>query len=179
LPFCQPWRVVTPTTTEPMVMTALGDEPTVAAVKSPIPLPQPASTAAESIVIALLVGGLAARGGWLVIGAWVLGRIRREATPLAPLPEAIARAQQRVGATAAMYVSARIAGPVTFGLRQPVVVFPPGVASMEGSISAEHGLGTMKTREALAYKSGVEVSALRAIRAALDPKRIMNPRVLF
>jgi len=53
------------------------------------------------------------------------------------------------------------------------------VASMEGSISAEHGLGTMKTREALAYKSGVEVSALRAIRAALDPKRIMNPRVLF
>jgi TonB family protein len=134
LPFCQPWRVVTPTTTEPMVMTALGDEPTVAAVKSPIPLPQPASTAAESIVIALLVGGLAARGGWLVIGAWVLGRIRREATPLAPLPEAIARAQQRVGATAAMYVSARIAGPVTFGLRQPVVVFPPGVASMEGSV---------------------------------------------
>ena len=45
LPFCQPWRVVTPPTTEPMVMTALGDEPTVAAVKSPIPLPQPASTA--------------------------------------------------------------------------------------------------------------------------------------
>ena len=53
------------------------------------------------------------------------------------------------------------------------------VASLGGSISAEHGLGTMKTAEALAYKSPVEVAALRAVRAALDPKRIMNPRVLF
>jgi FAD/FMN-containing dehydrogenase len=40
-------------------------------------------------------------------------------------------------------------------------------------------LGTMKTAEALQYKSAVEVAALRAVRAALDPKRIMNPRVLF
>ncbi|HUZ11418.1 MAG TPA: FAD-binding oxidoreductase [Caulobacteraceae bacterium] len=53
------------------------------------------------------------------------------------------------------------------------------VASLEGSISAEHGLGTMKTAEALAYKAPAEVLALRAIRAALDPGRIMNPRVLF
>ena len=53
------------------------------------------------------------------------------------------------------------------------------VASLGGSISAEHGLGAMKTAEALRYKSPVEVAAMRAIRAALDPKRIMNPRVLF
>jgi FAD/FMN-containing dehydrogenase len=53
------------------------------------------------------------------------------------------------------------------------------VASLGGSISAEHGLGTMKTAEALRYKSPAEVAALRAIRAAMDPKRIMNPRVLF
>ena len=53
------------------------------------------------------------------------------------------------------------------------------VASLEGSISAEHGLGSMKTAEALLYKSPVEVAALRAVRAALDPGRIMNPRVLF
>jgi FAD/FMN-containing dehydrogenase len=53
------------------------------------------------------------------------------------------------------------------------------VASMNGSISAEHGLGAMKSVEALRYKSAVEVEALRAIRAALDPQRIMNPRVLF
>ena len=53
------------------------------------------------------------------------------------------------------------------------------VAAMGGSISAEHGLGTMKTAEALRYKAPAEVAAQRAIRAALDPKRIMNPRVLF
>ena len=53
------------------------------------------------------------------------------------------------------------------------------IAKMEGSISAEHGLGTMKSAEALLYKSPVEIEAMRAIRAALDPKRIMNPRVLF
>jgi FAD/FMN-containing dehydrogenase len=49
----------------------------------------------------------------------------------------------------------------------------------EGSISAEHGLGTMKSAEALRYKQPAEVAALRAVRAALDPRRIMNPRVLF
>jgi FAD/FMN-containing dehydrogenase len=37
----------------------------------------------------------------------------------------------------------------------------------------------MKSVEALGYKSVVEVEALRAVRAALDPQRIMNPRVLF
>ena len=53
------------------------------------------------------------------------------------------------------------------------------VASLGGSISAEHGLGSMKTEEARRYKSPVEIEALVAIRKALDPKRIMNPRVLF
>ncbi len=53
------------------------------------------------------------------------------------------------------------------------------IADMGGSISAEHGLGSMKTETALRYKAPAEVAALRAIRAALDPRRIMNPRVLF
>jgi FAD/FMN-containing dehydrogenase len=53
------------------------------------------------------------------------------------------------------------------------------VARMGGSISAEHGLGSMKTEEARRYKSPVEIEAMQAIRKALDPKRIMNPRVLF
>jgi FAD/FMN-containing dehydrogenase len=53
------------------------------------------------------------------------------------------------------------------------------VADLGGSISAEHGLGVMKSQDALRYKSPAEVQAMRAIRAALDPQRIMNPRVLF
>ncbi|MBS0295503.1 MAG: FAD-binding oxidoreductase [Proteobacteria bacterium] len=53
------------------------------------------------------------------------------------------------------------------------------VARYDGSISAEHGLGRMKSQEALRYKSDVQVEAMRAIRDALDPKRIMNPGVFF
>ena len=53
------------------------------------------------------------------------------------------------------------------------------VARLEGSISAEHGLGSMKTAEGARYKSDTELTAQRAIRHALDPKRILNPRVLF
>jgi FAD/FMN-containing dehydrogenase len=53
------------------------------------------------------------------------------------------------------------------------------VAKLGGSISAEHGLGAMKTAEGARYKSQVELEAQRAIRQALDPKRILNPRVLF
>jgi len=53
------------------------------------------------------------------------------------------------------------------------------VNAYEGSISAEHGLGRMKTEEALLYKDPVAVRAMQALRLALDPKRIMNPHVLF
>jgi FAD/FMN-containing dehydrogenase len=53
------------------------------------------------------------------------------------------------------------------------------VADLGGSISAEHGLGAMKTEEARRYKSPVEIETMVAIRKALDPRRIMNPRVLF
>ena len=51
--------------------------------------------------------------------------------------------------------------------------------ALGGSISAEHGLGVMKSADALRYKQPAQVDAMRAIRAGLDPGRIMNPRVLF
>ena len=53
------------------------------------------------------------------------------------------------------------------------------VARYDGSISAEHGLGRLKTDEARRYKSPVEIRTMQAVRAALDPHRIMNPGVLF
>jgi TonB family protein len=39
-----------------------------------------------------------------------------------------------VGVSAALCVSPRVAGPLTFGLRDPVVVFPPAIASLEPSV---------------------------------------------
>jgi FAD/FMN-containing dehydrogenase len=51
------------------------------------------------------------------------------------------------------------------------------VARYDSSISAEHGLGRLKTDEARRYKS--PLIRIRAVRAAIDPHRIMNPAVLF
>lgn len=53
------------------------------------------------------------------------------------------------------------------------------VATYNGSISAEHGLGRLKTEEARRYKSPLEIETMAAIRRAIDPQRIMNPGVLF
>ncbi|MEC8457560.1 MAG: FAD-linked oxidase C-terminal domain-containing protein, partial [Pseudomonadota bacterium] len=49
----------------------------------------------------------------------------------------------------------------------------------DGSISAEHGLGRLKTEEVKRYKSPLEIETMAAIRRAIDPQRIMNPSVLF
>ncbi|MDP7983043.1 MAG: FAD-linked oxidase C-terminal domain-containing protein, partial [Conexivisphaerales archaeon] len=42
-----------------------------------------------------------------------------------------------------------------------------------GSVSAEHGIGLEK-RELLAEEAGAWLDAMRALKAALDPKGIMN-----
>lgn len=49
------------------------------------------------------------------------------------------------------------------------------VASLGGSISAEHGLGQLKREEIRRYKSPVELNAMAAIKRALDPLGLMNP----
>jgi FAD/FMN-containing dehydrogenase len=49
------------------------------------------------------------------------------------------------------------------------------VVEIDGSISAEHGIGRMK-RDALRHlKSAVEIDMMRAVKKALDPNGIMNP----
>ena len=49
------------------------------------------------------------------------------------------------------------------------------VSSLDGSISAEHGLGVLKREEIKHYKSEVELDLMRAIKATLDPHGLMNP----
>jgi FAD/FMN-containing dehydrogenase len=49
------------------------------------------------------------------------------------------------------------------------------VASLGGSISAEHGLGQLKRGEVLRYKSAVEMELMRRLKGALDPRGLMNP----
>lgn len=47
--------------------------------------------------------------------------------------------------------------------------------SMNGSFSAEHGIGCLKRDELQRYRSSVEVDVMRAIKHALDPQGLMNP----
>ena len=49
------------------------------------------------------------------------------------------------------------------------------VAAHGGSISAEHGIGTLKREELTHYKSPVALAMMRAIKQALDPRGTMNP----
>jgi FAD/FMN-containing dehydrogenase len=49
------------------------------------------------------------------------------------------------------------------------------VHELGGSISAEHGLGQLKRKEVLRYKSAVEMDMMRAVKQALDPHGLMNP----
>jgi len=53
------------------------------------------------------------------------------------------------------------------------------VAGMGGSISAEHGIGQMKRADLVRYKSPLELALMRKIKAALDPKGILNPGKLL
>jgi FAD/FMN-containing dehydrogenase len=49
------------------------------------------------------------------------------------------------------------------------------VDALDGSISAEHGLGQLKRETILRHKSAIEIDLMRALKRALDPEGIMNP----
>ncbi|WP_326533385.1 FAD-binding oxidoreductase [Pseudorhodoferax sp.] len=62
--------------------------------------------------------------------------------------------------------------------RVNTVVFD-SVKAFDGSISAEHGVGSLKQHKLPHYKSPVALKLMRAIKGALDPENRMNPgRVL-
>lgn len=48
-----------------------------------------------------------------------------------------------------------------------------------GAISAEHGIGVFRKGELARFKDPAALATMRAVKRALDPKGIMNPRVLF
>jgi FAD/FMN-containing dehydrogenase len=58
----------------------------------------------------------------------------------------------------------------------PVSSLVDGIAHrMGGSISAEHGIGVAKRKDLAEYKSPVELSLMRQVKQALDPKGLLNP----
>jgi FAD/FMN-containing dehydrogenase len=53
------------------------------------------------------------------------------------------------------------------------------VAEFHGSISAEHGIGTLKAAELQRLGNPAKLAAMRAVKQALDPQALMNPGKLF
>lgn len=51
--------------------------------------------------------------------------------------------------------------------------------SMRGSISAEHGIGRLKSDDLVLYKPAIEIDLMHRIKKALDPDGIMNPGKLL
>lgn len=49
------------------------------------------------------------------------------------------------------------------------------VDDLGGSFSAEHGVGVLKKEQLRRYRGGAELSLMRAMKAALDPKNTLNP----
>jgi D-lactate dehydrogenase (cytochrome) len=49
------------------------------------------------------------------------------------------------------------------------------VVGMNGSISAEHGIGLLKVEEMKHYKDAVELGLMRLLKRAIDPANLMNP----
>ncbi|KUF08768.1 FAD-binding oxidoreductase [Pseudoponticoccus marisrubri] len=49
------------------------------------------------------------------------------------------------------------------------------VHALGGSVSAEHGVGRLKVEDLERYGDPAKLAAMRAIKAALDPRGIMNP----
>ena len=113
--------------------------------------------------------------------------------PLAALPEFIARADAAVRALGEVRINCfghvgdgnlhYNVFPAAGRVRADYEALRPRVTrtvhdlvdALGGSVSAEHGVGRLKTADLVRYVDPAAVAAMRAIKAALDPVGILNP----
>ena len=79
---------------------------------------------------ALLVTGILLRLIWLGVGFCRIYRLRRRTTAL-PLPLHLQALEKEVGVSADYRMSGEVAGPVTFGWLQPVIILPESFVQLE------------------------------------------------
>jgi TonB family protein len=146
LPLLQPWRPAAPPPASidlsqlpPVGLAAGGAFGSAASPSGAIGQPTAFVRAYDSLrlfpwsrsAVVLLVGGGLLRLAWLGLGLISLARLRRRSFPVDPELQSIQEAERAVGARASFRAAPRVARPVTFGLRRPVVLVPPGFASLE------------------------------------------------
>ncbi len=84
----------------------------------------------DAAILLLAGAGIVARSLWLMLGFWTLRRYRRTSTAFNPLPPAVAEVQRHLSIPAEFRCSEKIQGPITFGLRRPLVLLPVAYLEM-------------------------------------------------
>jgi FAD/FMN-containing dehydrogenase len=51
--------------------------------------------------------------------------------------------------------------------------------ALNGSISAEHGIGKMHTERLVRFKPALDLQLMKGIKSVFDPKNLMNPGTIF
>ena len=133
LPLLQPWR-------RSVVAEAPAASPAAAVVAAPA-APGPAAPpwprfGLMDALAAMLAAGVLARAGWFALGMFRLARLRRAACELDPVPAPVERLRRELAVYPELRVSGEVAGPVTFGYRNPVVLFPPSFPDLEPDVQA-------------------------------------------
>src|SRR5436309_533805 len=112
--------------------------------------------------------------------------------PVSKTPELIERAGAALGSAfpgVRLYVFGHVGdgnlhynvGPEALIAQREAVnrIVYDAVASLGGSISAEHGLGQLKRDEIRRHKDPLELELMRALKQTLDPRGLMNPGKLL
>ena len=132
LPLIQPWAVrpapapaaATMETAAPVATEAGGATPAELRAPGRAIISVPARWSSPVVLAGVLSAGVLLRLGWLGLGLFTLGRLRRSARPFEPRPASIERAVSLAGTDAEFLVSDTCTRPVTCGIRRPIVIVP-------------------------------------------------------
>lgn len=145
LPLVQPWQ------REVMVVPSTPPQAVAVTPAAPGPEPAPAPRwSAGDAAAAALAAGLLLRAAWFGLGLLRLARYRRGARPLDPVPAPVAALQRQLCVFPEIRLSGDVAGPVTFGFRDPVVLFPERFTELDPEVQAAvacHELLHVKRRD--------------------------------
>lgn len=123
LPIVQPWKHRAAAGAEEITSTSVPIAATRAPAHTRLAWPE--------TVFLFLVVTTALRLVWLALGFARLKAYRRDSKPLVPRAHDIDALCGRIGVQADILVSPRITGPVTFGIRKPVILLPACFRELE------------------------------------------------